>query len=373
MSAHLVGDHNPPAAAGSEGGVVGTRYLVGGYGPDRGGSAAGIGMGAVDADGRMRVAGPLAEALSPSWLTVAGDRVYALLEETAEIASFRLVGDRLDLLSRHPTAGGAPCHAAVVGGAGGGAPGVASSSTVAGAAAGEAVVVASYRTGMLAVHPVGADGSAGPVAQVVTAHGSGPRPAQGGPHAHHVLALPDGRVLSADLGADRVFVHGWNGTRLERTAAAEVPPGTGPRDLCALPDGCIAVLGEWSSSVLLLQPRAASFDVVAEVELWGGDDACQAAALAASHDGRFLYAGLRGPDEVAVVERRAGTLVLRKTVPSGGAWPRHLIVDGHHLHVANQNSNSIVSFRLDDGVPRQPGDAVAAPSPTCLVRLNPAR
>ena len=327
-----------------------TRYLVGGYGPDRGGAAAGIGALEVGDDGRMRLTGTVAEVPSPSWLTIAGDRVYALLEETAELASFRLHDDGLELLSRHPSAGGAPCHAAV---------------------AGDAVVVASYRTGMLGVHPVAADGTAGPVAQILTAHGSGPRPAQGGPHAHHVLALPDGRVLSADLGADRVFVHEWAGAGLVRTGEVEVPPGTGPRDLCVLPDGGVAVLGEWSSSVLMLRPRGQAFDVVHEVALWAGDSACQAAALAVSDDGRHLYAGLRGPDRVAVVERRGGALALRATVPSGGAWPRHLVVDGSRLHVAHQNSSSVAAFSLDDGIPRPLDEGIAVPSPTCLARVDP--
>ncbi|TPX00975.1 beta-propeller fold lactonase family protein, partial [Schumannella luteola] len=92
--------------------------------------------------------------------------------------------------------------------------------------------------------------------------GSGPLPAQEGPHAHHVHVLPDGRVLTLDLGADRLHVHERlaDGS-LARTDSLALPPGTGPRDLHALPSGELALLGEWSCELLVLDPMGHEFEV----------------------------------------------------------------------------------------------------------------
>ncbi|HTN59317.1 MAG TPA: beta-propeller fold lactonase family protein, partial [Protaetiibacter sp.] len=55
------------------------------------------------------------------------------------------------------------------------------------------------------------------------------------------------------------------------------------------------------------------------------------------------------------------------SVPSGGSWPRHLLVDGELLHVANQISNAVATFRIGaDGIP-VPLATTAAPSPTCVI------
>jgi 6-phosphogluconolactonase (cycloisomerase 2 family) len=206
-------------------------------------------------------------------------------------------------------------------------------------------------------------------AQRIDGSGSGPLPAQEGPHAHHVHVLPDGRVLTLDLGADRLHVHerGTDGL-LSRVDSLALPAGTGPRDLHALPSGELALLGEWSCEVLVLDPAGREFEIMQILTLPGatpGQD--QAAALGVSVDGRFLYAGIRGADRIAVIALDDDGLRPVDSVPSGGSWPRHLLVDGELLHVANQLSNAIATFRIGaDGIPI-PLATTATPSPTCVV------
>ena len=157
----------------------------------------------------------------------------------------------------------------------------------------------------------------------------GPLPAQEGPHAHHVLPLADGRVLTLDLGTDRVYLHRWSGARLLRYDELALPPGTGPRDLLPLPDGRIALLGEWSCELLLLEPAGESFEIVQILALPGataGED--QAAALGLSADGRFVFAGIRGSNRIASIALDADAARPVGWAPSGGDWPRHLVVDG---------------------------------------------
>jgi 6-phosphogluconolactonase len=324
--------------------------LVAGHGPGLGGHAVGIGRALVMADGRVSFRGVAAQVPSPSWLTVSNGIVYAALEETGEVASFRIDNGALRMLSRHRTAGAAPCHLAV---------------------AGDALVVACYRTGVVGVHIIDADGAAGPLAQSLSAEGHGPRDAQAGPHAHHVLTLSDGRVLTLDLGADKLHVHGWSDGVLTRVASVDFPAGTGPRDLCKLPDGNIAALGEWGCDVFVLARDSDTFRIVSSAVLHGAEPACQAAGLDVSSDGRFLYSALRGVNLVSIIALDGDSVRPVGSVPCGGAWPRHLTVEGDLLHVSNQQSSTIASFRLGlDGWPVPIGEPVSVATPTQLIRIR---
>jgi len=325
-----------------------TALLVGAYGPDMNGTATGIRAAASGPDGLALGAG--FDCASPSWLAVRGDRMVATLEGSGSLAWFRRDGDGDGWAADGVTEleGVYPCHAAFL-----------DDDTVAAACYGDGAVVVARHGQTRAVQRL--DGS-----------GSGPLPAQEGPHAHHVHVLPDGRVLTLDLGADRVHVHERTADGLlARIDALALPAGTGPRDLHALPSGELAVLGEWSCEVLVLDPAGREFEIMQIVAL---PDATpgehQAAALGVSADGRFLYAGIRGADRIVVFALDPDGLRALGSVPSGGRWPRHLLVDGELLHVANQLSDEITTFQIGaDGIP-VPLASTATPSPTCVIRAR---
>ncbi|QNO38641.1 beta-propeller fold lactonase family protein [Protaetiibacter sp. SSC-01] len=326
-----------------------TSLLIGAYGPDMGGTARGIAAGASVVDGPIALTGVENAVLSPSWLAVRGDRLVATLEGEGSLAWFVREADgwRADGVTH--LAGDSPCHAAFL-----------DDDTVAVACYGDGAVVVARAAESAPVQRL--DGS-----------GSGPLPAQEGPHAHHVHVLPDGRVLTLDLGADRLHVHvRTDAGLLERVDSLALPSGTGPRDLRALPSGELALLGEWSCELLVLDPAGHEFEIeqiLALPDATPGED--QAAALGVSDDGRFLYAGIRGADRVAVVALEDDGVRALGSVPSGGRWPRHLIVDGGLLHVANQQSDEVSTFRLGgDGMPVLIG-STTTPSPTCVVKNTP--
>lgn len=321
-----------------------TALLVGAYGPDMDGAAAGIATATSGPEGLVLGVGP--ECASPSWIAVRGDRMIATLEGEGSLAWFRRDGEVWRADGVVALGGSLPCHAAFLDD--------------------ETVAVACYGDGAVVVARHGLQAPA----QRIDGSGSGPLPAQAGPHAHHVYVLPDGRVLTLDLGADRLHVHERAADGLlSRVDSLALPAGTGPRDLHALPSGELALLGEWSCEVLVLDPAGREFEVVQILALPGatpGDD--QAAALGVSADGRFLYAGIRGADRVAVIALDDDGLRAVDSVPTGGRWPRHLLVDGELLHVANQLANEIATFRIGaDGIP-VPLASTPAPSPTCVIR-----
>jgi 6-phosphogluconolactonase (cycloisomerase 2 family) len=323
-----------------------TALLIGAYGPDMNGGAPGVSAATSDAGSALSIGGTTADAASPSWLAVRGDRMVATLEGTGELAWFARTVDGWQPDGVVPTGGLYPCHAAFLDD--------------------DTVAVACYGDGAVVMVRHGESTTA----QRLDGAGSGPLPAQEGPHAHHVHVLPDGRVLTLDLGADRIHVHHRGGDGLlERTHSIPLPEGTGPRDLLALPSGELALLGEWSCELMILDPAGTEFEIMQILPLPGatpGQD--QAAALGLSADGRHVFAGVRGSDRIAVIALEADGARAVGSVPSGGRWPRHLLVDGELLHVANQLSDAVTTFRIGaDGIPVEIGSA-ATPAPTCIVK-----
>ena len=102
-----------------------------------------------------------------------------------------------------------------------------------------------------------------------------------------------------------------------------------------------------------------------------------AAELAASHDGTFLYAGVRGSNTIATLRvTGAGEgLAPVALVDAGVDGPRHHLVVRDTLLVAGQRSDEVASLTLDvrTGVPGRVRHRVEAPTPTCLLVANRAR
>jgi 6-phosphogluconolactonase len=312
-------------------------WLVGGYTPDMDGSASGILALSTRDDGSLEVDRLVASAASPSYLAASADLLFAVAEGTGELVTFSRSFEPLAVVS---AGGDAPCHIGVYG---------------------STVVVANYVSGTLGV--VSTDPFA--LTQVVEGDGSGPHHVQDGPHAHSTLHLADGRILSADLGADRLHVHSLEDGRLARITSVELPAGTGPRDIVQLPSGDLLVLAELTLEVLVLSP---ALEILATVSIPGATAGDHAAGL--SLRGDHVYTALRGSNRIGVLEFVDGSLTAIDFVSSEGDWPRHHAIDGDVLHVANQLTSTVASFSLTDGgIPRLIAPPTAVPSPTFLLRF----
>ena len=89
--------------------------------------------------------------------------------------------------------------------------------------------------------------------------------------------------------------------------------------------------------------------------------------------GKFLYASNRGDDNsiaVFAVDREKGTLALIEFVPTGGKTPRNFAIDptGKWLLAANQDSNNVVTFRINakSGRLTPTGGSIEVNSPTIV-------
>lgn len=327
---------------------------AGGYTADSGGSGIGITGLAVDAiTGELAVVGTAVETPSPSFLLAHGDMVYAVGEAAGRVEAFRRApGGSLQWAGGQPSGGSGPCHLHVVDGL---------------------LLTSHYGDGTIAVHPLQEDGTIGEAVQLLTAEGSGPRPQQDGAHAHSTLHVGGGIVLSADLGTDTVHVHELRDGRLDRVAGVVLPPGTGPRHLALLPSGRVLLVGELDGTLHALEGDGASWRVAASASCAAEPDARDSAAeVQVSADGRRAYVGLRGSERIAVVSvADDGALAPVAAFDCGGAMPRHHVLVGDLLHVANQESGTVATFRLDPatGLPTGGPDVITVPSPTYLLPI----
>ncbi|MEQ1734833.1 MAG: beta-propeller fold lactonase family protein [Rhodoglobus sp.] len=319
-------------------------FWVGGYGHDMDGTAKGIGTMSARADGSLAYAGVAVETPSPSYLVERGGRVYSSDEGRSTVSSYLRSGDRLVVDGTVDSAGQWPCHVALMD---------------------DVLVVANYNTGTLAVVALDRDGAAVELTQTLTS----PDP-QG--HAHASLRLGPDWLISADLGAERLLLHTLRGAALERTGEVAMPAGTGPRDLVSHEAGLLYVLGEHGGTVTVYDPVEGALELVTSIPLPGFEPGDQAAAMSFGADG-FLYAGVRGSNRVAVLKCSPDG---RRIEPIGwvdceGDHPRHLTVHDGILHVANQNTNAVASFRLESsGLPELIRVPEFVPSPTFILRAQ---
>ena len=321
---------------------------VGGYTPEMEGDQ-GKGIAALRRTGStVEYLGVVAETLSPSFLTRSGDVLYSVGESNPSVSAFRITGETLVPLATEPAAGTSPCSLRVID---------------------SLLIEACYGDGAVGVHLLDTDGMPGPAVQTLTDAGGGPHRVQDGPHAHDALRVDATTVLTTDLGTDRVHIHTLGADRLTRTGSLDLPAGTGPRDLLLHPSGVVWVLGEISNEIIVLTRDGDTFAITGIVALPGATAGDHSAAMAPSADGRFVYVGHRGSNTVSVVSvDDSGTeLVPVASIDCGGDWPRHLVVDGDFLHVANQRSSSVTTFRFGaDGIPELLG-SIAVPTPTYLL------
>ncbi|HEY5222048.1 MAG TPA: beta-propeller fold lactonase family protein [Microbacteriaceae bacterium] len=197
--------------------------------------------------------------------------------------------------------------------------------------------------------------------------------------AHASLVLPDGRVITTDLGYDLVRI--WRhepGRGLIADHDVTLPRGSGPRHPALHPSGHVYIVTEHSVEAVVLQSDAAGHYSVVQVTpvIPGGPATTQAgvpitgAHISIDESGEHVHVTVRAANRVAVLAVREGGARLEPItdVDCGGNWPRHHLQRGTLLHVANQLSDTITTFRLDAaGAPRELVQTLPAGSPTCLI------
>ena len=238
---------------------------------------------------------------------------------------------------------------------------------------GRFVMAANYFGGSVVVLPIRADGSLGPATDFEQDEGEvGPTRATHAPpgsfaisghdqaHAHMIEADPSGRfVLHADLGLDRIFIWKFDAQAGSLNAndpsAVALPPGDGPRHFAFHPNGnwlyslqeeaSNLVLFDWDSDRGHLKPRQTISTLPP-----GFAGSSFGSEIMISVDGRFVYAGNRLYDSIAIFSvGESGILSYLGDEWTRGNYPRSFNVDpgGKFLYCCNQRADNIATFRVD--------------------------
>jgi 6-phosphogluconolactonase len=323
--------------------------------------------------GELEPMGLAAEVINPSWVTIHPNRkfLYAVSElgnngkENGAVTAFAIdpKTGALTRLNSVSSVGGGACHVVVD-------------------KTGHTLLVANYGAGSVAAIPVAADGRLGDPPVLIQHSGASVDPRrQRGPHAHGVFLSADNRFLFVpDLGLDQVMQY-----RLDAAKAsiapndppfAKVPAGSGPRHFAFHPKGKYAyVVNEMKSTVTAFTYDAArgSLQEMQNISTlpkdFTGED--NSAEIEVDAKGRFLYASNRGHDSIAVFAiAKNGRLSVVEVVPTQGKAPRSFRIDptGSYLLAANQDTGSIVQFRIDSKTGRltATGKKVELFKPVCI-------
>ena len=310
-----------------------------------------------DATGQFNMRGLAAKTSSPSFLAQVGEFVYAVNEqEKGQVSAFRLRDDDLEFVNAVPTAGVYPCHLA---------------------ATPDWLAVANYGSGNLAIFEVN-DGALGERVDFVQHTGSGPNgQRQTKAHAHQAYLTSDG-MLVPDLGSDRLYRYRVDvkGAFVGAPSVTQLAAGAGPRHVerhPALP--ILYLINELGNTIDVLGGDGDALTVQQSVSTLpeGFEGVSTTAEIAVSADGRFVYGSNRGHDSIiSFAVDDSGRLSEPKHMSTRGTHPRHFAIDpsGQWLLVANQNSNNVVVFALENGRPAEVVCESAAPKPVCLHFLS---
>jgi 6-phosphogluconolactonase len=328
--------------------------------------------------GVMSAIRPAGTTTNPSFLVLHpnGRFLYAVNEDGSSAGTDRITAfavgaanssGSLRAIGTVPSHGLGPCHLSID-------------------ASGKWLFVANYDSGTIAVYPIHSDGRLGPAHQVIQQKGSGPVASrQESAHAHEVVLSPDGRfLLSVDLGADRIFVYGFDAATGSLTPnagqAVVLPAGYGPRHLVFSKDGrTIYVVTELTPAVVTLRWNAqqGSMTRLGVVPSSDPSEHGDGAEIVLHPNGGFLYVSNRGDSNTIAIFRidQEGLPVPAGHVSSNGKLPRFFNIDpsGKFLIAANQGSGNLVTFAIDpaSGGLTRVGSAVSVPAPVSFVFATP--
>ncbi|HEV7965115.1 MAG TPA: lactonase family protein [Actinoplanes sp.] len=332
---------------------------VGSYTPEADGKGTGISVW----DEQLRPAAPTVPLAAPSWLVAhpTAPVLYAVSElEIGAVTALSIARDGALLPeSRQPSDGSTPCHLAVT-------------------ADGRHLLCANYGSGSVAVLALDDDGTLGAPTDLVCHHGTGPDPErQDGPHAHHV-SVRGTEVTAVDLGTDTLYGYrlGPDG-RLTPIWETYAGAGVGPRHLVSTATGRRYVADELVSTVSVYDPDPVTGGLRLvhrrPATLTEPTERSYPAEIALAGDGRFVYVVNRGNDTVTTFAVDGEELTGVDETPCGGRWPRHLVLAGDVMYVANERSHTVTVLRRDPetGVPRPTGARMDVPSPACVLVRRP--
>lgn len=340
--------------------------------------------------GALTPSGVCESGTSPSCLVLNadGDRLYSANETdrvgeenegTVSAYAINPIDGKLQLLNSVNSGGSGPTYVSIH-------------------PSGRFLFVANYFGGSVAALPILTDGRLGEASDVKRDSGTiGPARATNAPagsfafsghdrtHAHMIQADPAGRfVLHADLGLDAIFVWTFDVESRVLTPGqvlkTSLPPGDGPRHFHFHPNGrWLYSIQEEGSTIVRFDYEAATGRLTPRQTVstlppgFAGSNFCS--EILVSSDGRFVYAGNRLHDSIAIFSVGAdGDLKYVGEEWTRGNYPRSFGFDpqGKFLYCCNQRGDNVAVFEVDreSGKLSFTGHYAAVGNPSMIVCLD---
>lgn len=307
-----------------------------------------------------------AEMENPTYVNISDDQRFLYAVAPGGLAAFEIDASTAELtpLNTSTEREGTPCHVSVN-------------------ATNEFAAAANYHDGTAVLFKV--DPETGKLTEQLSVEeqeGGGPHERQDAPHVHFSGFTPEGKYLvCVDLGTDEVVTYEYLSGELKDIQRFAASPGAGPRHLAFHPNGVTAyVMTELSNEVLVLSynEEDGSFEHVQTIAAIPSDftENSQGSAIHVSSDGRFVYAGNRGHDSIAVfkVDETNNQLELVEYAGTGGNWPRDFVLDPseNFIIATNEESHNAVLYKRDPetGKLTDTGSSIHVPEPVCVKFLN---
>ena len=228
------------------------------------------------------------------------------------------------------------------------------------------LVASNYNSGSLSVFPL-SNGLPLPLKQRILRTGSGTHARQQSSHMHQAIALPDGSILAADLGADEIVRYQKDRDQWVQVSSLQCPAGEGPRHMLAH-ENTLYIVTELGSRLLVWKDGgiAQRFDLP-EPGKTGGN---LPAAIRLCPDGHTIAVSNRGAASISFFRiGPSGLLQADGSASVFGAWPRDiLLLDDGRILSANQHSNDVTLLKREDDSFRLV-DRMAVTAPVTLVKL----
>ncbi|MGD8113676.1 MAG: lactonase family protein [Sphaerochaetaceae bacterium] len=308
--------------------------------------------------------------VNPSYVIQSADGAFLFaVNETKEykgmksgyVSSFRVDHDskRLSLISSRPTYGTDPCHLAVN-------------------QAMTHLFVANFMSGSISMYSLTSEGEISEEHTTVKHEGSSIHPTrQTGSHAHAVILSADERWLFVpDLGLDKVMVYeidyDTGSLSFHEDLTYHSRKGSGPRSIVFHPALAYAyIINELDSTIDVLsydgKGRLTSLQSVSTLpENYEGNSTC--ADIRISSCGKYLLGSNRGHDSIVcyTINQREGTLETLGHTSTRGKCPRNFFTVDDTVLVANQDSDTITVFSLNEGNLKDTGKSIEIPTPVCV-------
>ncbi|KAA9031603.1 lactonase family protein [Niallia endozanthoxylica] len=198
------------------------------------------------------------------------------------------------------------------------------------------------------------------------------------PHTHFAAFTPDEKYITViDLGIDQLLTYKLTNNQLVKVNHLSFTAGSGPRHLAFHPNEKVAYLmTEFSSEVIVLQydTNNGAFKEIQTISTIPADFSSnnQGSAIKLSSDGRFVYAGNRGHNSIAVfnIDTETYKLTFVEHISTEGDWPRDFSLDPteEFMIASNQESSNLTVYKrnTETGELTLIQSDITVPHPVCV-------